>query len=88
MWDTIAPESTHLFPRECWLTKTLHLELVFFLAQLAFGQGIAHATTIDKVHDVQIGQAGYKKKDCQILPRQGKMVLKIFLPLKMVCQLL
>ena len=26
-------------------------------------------------------------QNCQILPRQGKTVLKIFLPLKMVCQL-
>ena len=27
------------------------------------------------------------KQDCHILPRQGKIVLKSFLPLKMICQL-
>ena len=27
------------------------------------------------------------KQDCHILPRKGKIVLKSFLPLKMVCQL-
>ena len=39
------------------------------------------------MHNVWTGQAGYKTKDCQILPKQGKTVLKNSLPLKMVCQL-
>ena len=70
----------------------LHLYIVHvtmlasFLAKLAFGQRTAHASTTDKMHSVQTGQAGYKQKDCQTLPRQGKMVFQIFLPLKMVCQ--
>ena len=88
MLDTVAPGSTNLFPRECWSLKTLHLKLVFFLAKLVFGKGTAHVLALDKMHSVWHGQAGYKKKDCQTLPRQGKVVLKFFLPLKMVCQLL
>ena len=79
MWDKIVPGSTDLFLRDCWTPKTLHLELVFFLAKLAFGQRTAHALTTNKMHDIWTGQAGYKKKDCQILPRQGEIVLKIFL---------
>ena len=75
MWDTIAPGSTDVFPRGCWAPKTFHLEFVFFLAQLAFRRGTAHALTTDKVHDVRTGQAGYKKKDGQTLLRQGKMDL-------------
>ena len=55
-WDTIAPDSTNLFLRECWEhQKTLYLEFIFFLAQLAFGQGTAHALTTKKVHGVQTG---------------------------------
>ena len=90
MWDTITPGSTYLFPRECWALKTLHLECVFFLFNfsllLDFEQRTAPALTSDKMHGVQGGQAGYKQKDLQTLPRQGKMVFQIFLPLKMVCQ--
>ena len=86
-WGTIAPDSTDLFPRECWAPKTLYLEFVFFLAQLAFGQKTAHALTTDKVNGVWTGQAVYKKNDYQTLPRQGKIILEIFLPLKMVSQL-
>ena len=69
-------------------SKWSHLKLVFFLTKLAFGQRTAHASTTDKVHGVQTGQAGYKQKDCQTLPRQDKTVFKIFQPLKIVCQLL
>ena len=69
-------------------TKDTLLGACVLLGTLAFGQETAHALTTDKVHDVQTRQAGYKKKDCQILSRQGNMVLKKFLPLKMVCQLL
>ena len=36
---------------------------------------------------VQTEQAGLKKKS-QTLPRKGKIALKIFLPLKLICQLL
>ena len=69
--------------RECWALKTLHLKLDFFLAKLAFGQRTtASASITDKMHGAWTGQAGYKRKDCQTLPRQGKTVLKNFLPLK------
>ena len=87
MWDTIASGSTNLFQRKFSAPKTLHLKYFFFLAHLAFGQGTAHVLITGKVHDFQTGQAGYKKNECQTLPRQSKMALKFFLPLKIVCQL-
>ena len=71
MWDTIVPGSTDLFLRDCWTPKTLHLEFVFFLAQLAFGQETAHASTTDKVHNVWTGQPGYKKKRLSNLAKTG-----------------
>ena len=43
------------------------------MAELSFGQVTAHASSTDKMRCVQTGQ---KKKDCQTLPRQDKMVLK------------
>ena len=47
----------------------------------------APASITDKMHSVWTGQAGYKQKECQTLPRQDKIVFRVFLPLKMVCQL-
>ena len=47
----------------------------------------APASITDKMHSVWTGQAGYKQKECQALPRQDKIVFRVFLPLKMVCQL-
>ena len=67
MWKTIAPGSTDLLLRECWAPKTLHLEFLFFLAKLAVGQGTAHASTTDKVHNACIGQARYKKKTAKLI---------------------
>ena len=49
----IASDSINLFPRECWAPKTLHLDLIFFLAKLAFGQGTDHATATEKLHSIQ-----------------------------------
>ena len=45
---------------------------------LAFRQRTTPALTTDKMHGIQTGQEGYKQKDCQALPRQGKMVFEIF----------
>ncbi|KAM7337352.1 hypothetical protein ACRRTK_003471 [Alexandromys fortis] len=38
----------------------------------AIWQGTAHASTTGKVHDVQTGQAGHKKKDCK--PCQDRLL--------------
>lgn len=74
-WDTIAPGRTNLLQREFWAPRTLHLELLFFLAKPVFGQGTVLASNIGKMHSDVTGRAGYKKNDCETFSRQHKRVL-------------
>ena len=74
----MIPGSTDLVPGECWAPKTLHLELVVFLAKLGFGQRNAPELSTNKIHVVPIEQAGHKEKSFQTLLRQDKMVFQKF----------